>query len=60
MKTRIASFGLGARENRGTGGGNEKSGRLEFLKGGMVRNRGKVSLSSTSPVTNRPRRHCKS
>ena len=41
----------GARKNRGTGGGRGKSGRLEFLKGGMVRNRGKVRLSGASPIT---------
>ena len=51
--------GLGARENRGTGGGRGKSERLEFLKGGMVRNKGKVRLFVASPVTMRPRSLCK-
>ena len=36
----------GARKDRGTG-----SGRLEFLKGGIVRNKEKVRLSGASPIT---------
>ena len=41
----------GARKDSGTGSGRGKSGRLEFLKGGIVRNKEKVRLSGASPIT---------
>ena len=34
---------MGARENRGTGGGRGKSGKLELLRGGGVEIRGKYA-----------------